>query len=451
MVMLGEVCRKIIEIGEKEGADQIEGFVINGKMVNLYVEAGKPSIVTYNTWIGVGIKSVIGKRVGFISGIYRNDEDLKKLIRDGIRIARIAPEDEKFESLPEPKSITGHVEGVYDEEAENIDSEGLASYANMIIENAEKDDVRVMKGLIRINIFEFQVMNSLGVDYTHKGTNIFVHFLAKKEMGEGIIKRYSTMLNGIDWENAGVELHEKTILASRAKPYTGMETLDVIVEPMELAGMLTAILVAVNGENINRHRSPWIGKIGEKVAEESFTMIDDGRMKYGLKSALADDEGVPTTRKPIIEKGVLKNYLFDYYNARIAKVEPRGNGFRRGTRTIEGTHKAPAGTAPSNIEITPGNKDLDTLMAEMDKGLVVEKFAIPNVDFITGNFGMEIRSAIMIEEGEKKQPIKHALLIGNLYKALNNITGIAKKREQIGAILLPAIRFRNLQVVGLGG
>ena len=450
MAELGELCGKIIEIGEREGADQVEGFVIDGRMINLYVEAGKPNIITDNSWVGIGIKSVIGKRVGYISGMYRNDVDLNKLVKEGIKIARIAPEDPKFESLPEPRKITGNIEGVYDKDAVSITPEGLVKYAHIIVENAEKNNVKVMKGLIRINIFEFQVMNSLGVDFHHRGTNIFVHFLAKKEMGEGIIKRYSTKLDNIDWENAGKELYKKTELASKAKSYTGMETIEVIIEPMEFADILTAILAAVNGENINRHRSPWIGKIGEKIASEDLTVMDDGKMKYGLRSALADDEGIPTTKKPIIEKGVLRNYIYDYYNAKIAGVEPTGNGYRRGVRTIETTHKNPAGPAPSNIEILPGNKDTEALIAEMDRGLIVKKFAAPNVDFITGNFGMEIRNAVIIENGEAKQPIKHALLIGNLYEALNNISGIAKKQERMGIMLLPAIRFKNLQIVGLG-
>jgi len=148
-----------------------------------------------------------------------------------------------------------------------------------------------MRGLIRTNIFEFHVMNSLGVDFSHKATNVFVHFLAKKNMGEGIIKRYSTSLSNIDWKGAGIELYENTMLASKAKPFKGSMKLDAIIEPMELAGMLTAVLAAVNGENINRRRSPWINKIGEKVASEKLTIVDDGRMKGGIRSALADDEG----------------------------------------------------------------------------------------------------------------------------------------------------------------
>ena len=172
-------------------------------------------------------------------------------------------------------------------------------------------------------------------------------------------------------------------------------------------------------------------------------------MRGGIRSALADDEGVPTTRKLIIEKGILRTYLYDYYNARIAGVEPTGNGFRRGARTIEDIHKHPAGATPSNVEIVPGGKSIDDIISNTEHGVLVKKFAAPYVDFITGNFGLEIRNAVLIKNGEEKEPIKHALLVGNMYDCLKNITGIAKEREKIGIVLLPAIRFREMQLVGL--
>ena len=447
--MIENICKKAIEIGEREGAHQVETFVINGRILNLYVEGSKVNIITENKWIGIGIKLAIGKRVGFVSGIYANEKSLHEIIKEGIKITRVSPEDPKFESLPEPKQISGVIEDVYDEHAANVSSSELYSFAKEVIENTKKNGVKVMRGLIRINIFEFSVMNSLGVDFSHEGTNIFVHFTAKREFGEGIVKKYATMLNELNWEKIGEELHEKTLIASQAKAFKGSEKLEVIIEPMELAGMLSDLLMAANGENINRKRSPWIGKIGEQVTAECLTIVDDGRLRGGLRSALADDEGVPTTRKAIIEKGVLKSYYFDYYNARIAKVTPTGNGYRRGVRTIEDAHNRMALSSLSNVEVIAGNKSYDELISEIDKGVIIKKFAYPTVDFLTGNFALEVRSAVLVENGEETQPIKHALLVGNMYDCLKNITGIAKEREKIGIVLLPAIRFREMQLVGL--
>jgi len=446
---LQEICEKTLKKVEESGADQAEVFVIKARMINTYVETGKIQMITNNSWVGLGIKMVIDKRVGYIAGLISSPNEIEELIKEGISITKISPRDEKFESLPEPKQISGVIEGVFDENILELGADEFAGLAKRITNNAERNDVKVMNGLIRATVFEFNVENSLGIDFTHKGSTIFVHFSAKKMLGEGIIKKYATCIDRIDWDAAGQELMEKTLLSADAISFKGKETMEVIIEPMELEGMLSDILMAASGENVNRNRSPWINKIGEKVASDSLTIVDNGRMPYGLRSALADDEGVPTTVKPIIERGVLKNYYYDHYNAVIAGIESTGNGFRRGIRTLEDAHLGPSSCVPSNIEVISGSKNLDQLIGEMDRGILIKKFAYPTVDFLSGNFGLEIRSAVLIENGEEKAPVKHALLVGNMYEALKNITGIAKEQEIIEYFKLPAIRFGNLQVVGI--
>jgi len=124
-MQIGDICRKIIELGGRKGADQVEGFVINGRMLNAYWEAGSGGTITDNQWVGVGVKIVIGKKVGYSSGIYRGDESLENIVSRGIKIARMSPPDEKFESLPEPRSIGGSVEDVFDEDTANVEPENL--------------------------------------------------------------------------------------------------------------------------------------------------------------------------------------------------------------------------------------------------------------------------------------------------------------------------------------
>ena len=212
---------------------------------------------------------------------------------------------------------------------------------------------------------------------------------------------------------------------------------------------MRVVTIATSGEYVNRRMSPWIGKLDQEVASQSLTIIDDGRLKGGLRSALADDEGVPTTRKYIIERGVLKNYLFDSYNANISGVESTGNGFRRGITSVEDAHTRITSCSSSNIIIEPGEKDLDSLISEIDRGVLIYKFAYPQADPITGNFGLEVRNAVLIEDGSLTIGIKHALLTGNMYEALRNISGIGKKQYKYENYLIPYMRFSGLQLIGM--
>lgn len=446
MVNLHEICEFALK---KSKADQTEVFCINGKMRNVYIDNSEVKIVTNNAWIGLGVKTVLSSKIGYFSSTIRSIEDVESVVNNSLNIARVSPKDSKFRSLPEPKVISGSVERVYDEESVSMEDEEIIIRINDLISEAERDDIKVMTGLLRVNEFHITVMNSLGVDFSHKGTIVYLHITAKKNLGEGVIKRFSTSINDIDFIEAGKELKEMTKISSESITFHGKERLEVIIHPQELAGLMRVITTAANGEYINRRMSPWIGKLGEEVASESLSVIDDGRLKGGLRSSLADDEGVPTSRKFIIERGVLKNYLFDSYNANIFGVESTGNGFRRGITSIEDSHTRTPNCSSSNVIIEAGEKSLDSLISETEKGVLIYKFAYPQADPITGNFSLEIRNAVLIENGSLSKSIKHALFVGNMYEALKNITGIGNKLYNYENYLVPYIRFGGLQIVGM--
>src|SRR6185437_683478 len=102
----------------------------------------------------------------------------------------------------------------------------------------------------------------------------------------------------------------------------------VVFEPRTARGLLDHIFEAVHGMSVYRHESFLAGKLGEKVASENLTVIDDGTIPGLFGSSPFDDEGVPTRRTPIIERGVLKNYLLNTYTARKLNMKTTGNASR---------------------------------------------------------------------------------------------------------------------------
>jgi len=449
MMELSDIVNKAIQIGEKKNITQIEAYAFRGRMRNVYVENSDIHLTTNNSWVGLGVKSVLDKRVGFMSGVVSSDNDIEKLVDGSISLAKLSPEDKEFVSLPTGKKVSSSSTIGFDKELLNLPIEELVSFAKTIVNHAEKDGIKVMNGLVRINDYTFHVVNSLGVDATHSGTFMFVHYSTKIEKSEGVEKAYSARFKDLDPVAIGEELYRKTMLALNAKPFKGTKTVTAIIKPVELEGMInSSISVAVNGEHVNKKRSPWVGKLNQAVASDLLTIKDNPSLPEGPRSSPIDDEGVPTKEKALIEKGILKSYVFDSYNGNIAKVGSTGNGFRRGTRSIEDAYQSQATCRPSNLEIIPGNKTLDQLISEVKFGVIIEKFAAPNVDGITGNFGLEIRSAVLIENGELTQPIKHALLIGNFYKGLMSIFGVAKEARLAENVKTPAIGFEGFQLVG---
>lgn len=412
----------IIDKGIKQGAEAVEVFEISAHMRQFYPA---DRIYTTNEWSGVGVKCIKGKRIGFSGG---TNVDAERVLEESLALMRDVPEDEAFKSLPSGKSSRDEKDVHISEDLRSI-AEAVASTAN---------PAKIVNGVIRATEYRIHIANSLGVDARNSGAFIFVHLTAKKGAGEGVVKAYSPVKAP---DTLGAELREGAERAERAEAYRGKERVSALIMPHELAGIMSSsVLGAVNGENVNRDRSPW--KLGGVVGDQALTVVDDGRFSGGLRSGSVDDEGVPTSRKVLIDHGVLRSFIYDSYNGAIAGRESTGNGFRRGVRSVEGAHLVQPKCSPSNVLIQPGKERMESLVDSTD--LVIYKVAAPYADPLTGAFALELRNGLY-----HGKPIKHALVCGNMFECLKHITGISSETRNAGAIILPAIRFEGLSLVGM--
>ena len=168
---------------------------------------------------------------------------------------------------------------------------------------------------------------------------------------------------------------------------------------------------------IRKGTSLFVGKLGEKVASELVTVIDDGTVAGGRGSLNVDDEGNPGERKVLIEKGVLKGYLYDHLNAKLTGQRSTGSGRRQSFR------HAPM-PRMTNTYLAPGDQTPEEILGGVRKGLYCRQFGGGQVDISNGNFVFEISEAYLIEEGEITRPVKGAMLIGVGPEALKNVSAV---------------------------
>jgi len=437
---------------EKQGADQVEAFVINAHTRSVYVEGSKPRLADDKSEAGLGLKVCLGKRIGFSSGTV-NRESVEEIVNEALSIARTTEEDPDFRSLPSGKKLSGRVAASFCKETAEVTVDEIVAKAMSVVKAAEKTkNVKVPLGMIRLVDYCLYVGNSLGVQFSHKGTLVFSYFKSKaakgEKAGEGIEKEWSTSISKLDFEKMGETVVDKASRTLKAESFKGKRKLTAVIDPVELEGLFFAVGFATNSEQVNKKRSPWVGKLGEKVASLRVTIWDDGRYPGGLRSAIADDEGVETGKGAIIDRGKLQSYIYDSYNANIAGVKATGNGFRRGTRDMESVFAAPATCAYSNMVVKPGNKSLEDIISGIDNGVLIDAFASPEVNQITGGFGCEVRDATLIEGGSLTKPVKHALLTGNMYEALQNVLVVGKTTKIVENAVLPPMAFSGLTLVG---
>lgn len=452
MSSLESLSAKALKAAERYGASQVEVFMMNTHGRSVYIEDSRPRVADDKSEVGLGIKVCLGKRVGFSSGTVNNGS-FEEIVDEALTIARTTEEDPHFKSLPTGGKFSGQIKRAYSEETAQIDLDEIIAKAVSTIRAAEKNrNVKVPLGLIRLADYSLQVDNSLGVNFSHRGTLVFSYFKSKatagKNAGEGIEKEWSTDITGTDYEAIGDKIAGKALATMNAESFKEERNVTAVIFPTELEGLLSAVEFATNAENVNKKRSPWVDQLEAKVGDEKLTIFDDGRYTGGIRSALADDEGVETSKKTIIDRGKLHSYIYDSYNANIRGINATGNGFRRGTRSIEGAFTSPTSCTYANMVVRQGNRSLDDIVSRIDNGVLIEALATSEVNSITGGFGCEVRDATLIESGEPTKHVKHALLTGNIYQALRNIFDIADQTKIVENTVLPCIAFSNVTLVG---
>ncbi|MCB9476043.1 MAG: TldD/PmbA family protein [Deltaproteobacteria bacterium] len=156
---------------------------------------------------------------------------------------------------------------------------------------------------------------------------------------------------------------------------------------------------------IRKGTSLYTGKVGEKVASELCTVIDDGQLPGRRGSLAIDDEGAETQRKVLIENGILKGYLVDRHNGSLMNLETTGSGRRESFRH----YVMPRMT---NTFLAPGTSSPKDIIGSVKNGFYAKNFGGGQVDITNGNFVFEVAEGYLIENGELTRPVKGATLIG---------------------------------------
>ncbi len=165
---------------------------------------------------------------------------------------------------------------------------------------------------------------------------------------------------------------------------------------------------------VAKGNSVFTGKIGQKVASNIVTAIDDGTLDNEWGTLNVDDEGTPTKRNVLIEKGILKGYMIDKLNGRRMGMESTGNGRRE-------SYKFAPTSRMTNTFIDMGNSKVENMISNTEKGLYCKYLGGGSVNPATGDFNFAVLEAYLIENGKLTTPVRGATLIGNGSETLNKI------------------------------
>lgn len=178
----------------------------------------------------------------------------------------------------------------------------------------------------------------------------------------------------------------------------------------------------LEGDGIRKQTSLYSGQLGQNVAADCVTIIDDGTVPNARGSLPVDDEGTPMQRTTLIENGVLTGFMYDRLNARLMKTLSTGNGRRESFRHIPLPRMR-------NTFVDSGKDNPRALLRSVRKGIYAKSIGGGQVDTVNGSFVFEINEGYLIENGEVTYPIRGANLIGQCVDVMKSVVGVGHNLE----------------------
>ncbi len=213
----------------------------------------------------------------------------------------------------------------------------------------------------------------------------------------------------------------------------------VIFDALTAPSLLGHLIRCVNGYAVYRETSYLAGRLGEAIAAQRVTVIDDATRPGGLGSRPFDGEGLPTRRTVVVDRGRLASYLLDSYSARKLGLQSTGNA----TRGAGG----PPGAGSSNLWLEPGEQSIDEIVASTERGLLVTELIGMGFNPTTGDYSRGA-AGLWIEGGEIVGPVQELTIAGNLAEMLADIDAIGSELLWLGSTAAPPLRISKMMIAG---
>ena len=455
------LIERLLAAAMEKGGELAEVYVERNESCAVILEEKKVKSAQAGLSQGVGIRVISGARVGYAYSDDLDDEALFRAARTAALIARGGGSDKAFDvkrvALP-----SFYRSGAL----AAIDVEKKVALVVRANKAAHAYDKRIKQVIATYADSTKRVMvaNTRGhfAEDTQDLCRLSTHVVAEGKKGDrrtgfygGGGRVHFTHFDTFTPELVATEAARQAVCTLGAvEAQAGQQT--VVLAP-GWSGILLheAVGHGLEADFIRKGTSLFAGKVNQKVASDLVTVIDDGTMANARGSLNVDDEGTPPEFKVLIERGVLKGYMYDSLNAKLMGQRSTGSGRRESFKHMP----LPRMT---NTYLAPGEDTHEEIIHSVDKGIYCAHFGGGQVDITNGNFVFEVSEAYEIEKGKIGRPLKGVTLIGVGPEALKNVSmvgndpmpdpglGTCGKDGQsvpVG-VGLPTIRIDNMTVGG---
>lgn len=423
----------------KKQAEEVEVLSLQNEKTTVEYEANQLKTCTVAETKGTAVRVIRKGQLGFAAS--SDDAAMDKLAANALESAMYG--DKAQFSFPgiEPAPIVR----TFDKVIADLPISRLVEMGKEILDLVlqVEPEARCNIGLERSQV-SASIRNQKGLDVSFKTSPLSLGLEIDRIEGDDVLILYDQLGTTV-WEKDYLEFARHLVeKLKKARTIASIKPgmMPVLFAPSGTLALGLPLSQGFNGKEVYKGTSPLAGKIGETLFDEKVTIIDDGTIDGKFASASYDDEGVPRRRNILIEKGVLKSFIYDLKTAAQSGVESTGNASRGLFNPPE-----PSGT---NLVIQPGETPLKDILAGMDNGIIVENLlGIGQGNTISGAFSNPLALAFNVEKGEIVGRVKDMSIAGNIYDLLKNVAAVSKEAMWVySTVYAPYILIHEMNVAG---
>jgi len=443
---LEQIATDLVQRATRAGATAADVVVQEGDEFSTAVRLGKIESLKEAASKALGLRVFLGVRSATSFSSDFSAASLDRLVGRTLAMARATSED-AASGLPEP-GLLGRYEGdlqLYGEDVAELPTEERIRQARRAEEAALSFDPRIKNSegsWFEAGAGTKAYANSLGFVGSYRSSYCAVSVAPIAQDG-GMQRDYwysaARRAGALESPEAvGRKAAERALRKLGARKVATCRV-PVVFDPETARSLLGHVFEAVRGDAIYRTASFLTGKLGQQVAAANITIQDDGLRPAGFGSRPFDDEGIPSSVTPVIEEGVLRNYLLNCYTARKLKLRTTGNA----ARGIAG----PPGLGPKNFYLRAGPYRPQEIIGSVQNGFYVTDLMGFGVNIVTGDYSRGA-SGLWIENGQLAFPVEEVTIAGSLPEMLNHIDMVGSDLEFRAALASPTLLISGLTVAG---
>jgi PmbA protein len=444
---LEDTVQQVVEIARKRGASAAEATVSEGDEFSVTVRMGEVETLKESGSRGVGVRVLFGRHTGSSYTSDLTPEGLERMVSQAVDLAKITTED-PFAGLPDPADLGALPTDLqlYYEDVAALDAATKIDQARLAEKVALDFDPRISNsegGSFGSYLARTAFANSSGFSGSYKTSTCSLSVVAVARDGDRMERDhwYSSARSAARLESPEEigRIAAQRVLRRLNPRKVPTQKAAVVFDPRMARSLAGHVFEAVNGVAVYRKESFLHDKLGEKVASDRITIIDDATIPGLFGSSPFDDEGVPTRRTPIIEKGVLKNFLLNTYTARKLGARTTGSA----SRGITGN----ASVGHGNLYLESGAVSVAELLKQAGTGLYVTELMGFGVNAVTGDYSRGA-TGLWIENGELAYPVSEVTIAGNLKDMLLSIEVLANDLEFRSSVASPTLLIPKMTISG---